>query len=208
VLIFRSVADKQEHTGGRQALDEAVQKRLRFTVNPMEVLGHQDQGSDLALAQQQLFDGLQEALAALRRVERLPECILSWNLQEHKERRQDRLYRCLQLQKLIGDLRHDRLSIIASVKLKVVLEQINDGPIGHRLAIRVRPGREDPPAIGLICPDELVAQTGLPDPWLPNNARYLPPPLPHLCQQVFQNGELPLAPHKSTQEAPPVELQR
>jgi hypothetical protein len=72
VLIFGAVADEQEYTGCREPFDQVIEEGLGLTVYPVEVLDHQDQGPDLTLAQQQMLDGLHEALAALRRVERLP----------------------------------------------------------------------------------------------------------------------------------------
>ncbi len=76
--------------------------------------------------------------------------------------------------------RRHRLPIIAGVELKVGLEQIDDGQVGGRLAIRIGTGLEDQPAVGLMRADELIAQAGLSHPGLPDHPYHLPPPLPHL----------------------------
>jgi hypothetical protein len=52
MLVFGTVAGEQEHTSGRQALDQAVQESLRLSVDPMEVLDDQAYGLDLASPQQ------------------------------------------------------------------------------------------------------------------------------------------------------------
>jgi hypothetical protein len=76
VLIVGTVADEQEHTGGRQTLDETVQQPLCLAVDPLEVLDDQAQRLDLALPQQQILDGVLEAPTALGRIEGLPLGVL------------------------------------------------------------------------------------------------------------------------------------
>ena len=72
VLILGAVVDQQEHVGGGQALHQAIEERLGLGVDPVEVLEDQQEGLHLALPQQQAFEGVQGALAALRRIEGLP----------------------------------------------------------------------------------------------------------------------------------------
>src|SRR6266852_4098380 len=72
VLVLGAVVYEQEEPGGGQALDETVQARLGFGVDPMEVLEDQEQGLDLALPKQQALDGLQRLAAALKGIEGPP----------------------------------------------------------------------------------------------------------------------------------------
>jgi hypothetical protein len=52
---------------------------------------------DLALAQQEAFEGLQDALAALEWIEGVPVGIVDRHVQEHEERRQGRAERVIQV---------------------------------------------------------------------------------------------------------------
>ena len=65
MLVLRPVVDQQEHPGGGQALDQAVEERLRLGVDPVEVLEDHEQRLPLALSQQEALDGVEGALAAL-----------------------------------------------------------------------------------------------------------------------------------------------
>ena len=82
MVILRTVADKQEHPCQRQPFNQMIKTGLGLAVDPVQVLDHQDQGLDLARAQQQLLDGVDEALPALQRVEGLPLGSFEWPFQE------------------------------------------------------------------------------------------------------------------------------
>jgi hypothetical protein len=68
VLVLGAVVDEQEHAGGGQAVDQAVEDRLRLGVDPVQVLEDQEQRLHLALAQQLALDGLESALTAKRAI--------------------------------------------------------------------------------------------------------------------------------------------
>ena len=72
MLVLRPVVDQEEQPRGRQALDQAVQERLRLGVDPVQILEDHEQRLHLALAEQQALDGVEGPLAALRRIEGLP----------------------------------------------------------------------------------------------------------------------------------------
>ena len=61
--------------------------------------------------------------------------------------------------------------------LEVGFEQVDDGEVGGRLAIRIRTGLEDQPAMGVVRSHELIAQAGLADAGLAHQPHHLPPPL-------------------------------
>ena len=85
VLILGAVVDQQEHADGGQALHQAIEERLGLRVDPVEVLEGQQERLHLALPQDQAFERVQGALAALRRIESLPVSLLHRHLQEGEE---------------------------------------------------------------------------------------------------------------------------
>ena len=82
VLVLGPVVDEEEDAGGRQALHEAVEKRLGLGIDPVEVFEDQQQRLDLTLAQQQALECVQGPLPALERVEGLPLGVFDWYVQE------------------------------------------------------------------------------------------------------------------------------
>ena len=72
MLILGAVVAEQEHAGSGEALQQTIEKCLGLCVDPVEVLEDQQEGLHLALPQEQAFEGIQGALAALRRIEGLP----------------------------------------------------------------------------------------------------------------------------------------
>ena len=50
MLVLRTVVDQEQQPGRRQALDQAVEQRLRLGIDPVQVLAHQAQGLHLAFA--------------------------------------------------------------------------------------------------------------------------------------------------------------
>ena len=69
VLVLRAIVDQQQQAGRGQALDQAVEQGLRLGVDPVQILKDQQQRLHLAFAQQHALEGLEGALAALRRIE-------------------------------------------------------------------------------------------------------------------------------------------
>ena len=67
VLVLRAIVDQQQEAGGRQALDQAIEQGLRLRINPVQILEDQQQRLLLALAQEHALEGVERALAALRR---------------------------------------------------------------------------------------------------------------------------------------------
>ena len=69
VLILGPVVDQQQEPSRGQALHQGIEQGLGLRVDPVQVFEDQQQRLHLALAQQHALDGLEGALAALRRVE-------------------------------------------------------------------------------------------------------------------------------------------
>jgi hypothetical protein len=90
MMIFGTVGDEEEQARGGKPFDQAVQQSLSLAVDPVEVLGDQKDGMDLAFPNQQAFDGVQELLATLRGIESLPRRILDRDIQQGEHGRQAR----------------------------------------------------------------------------------------------------------------------
>src|SRR4029077_929105 len=57
--ILGPMADEQQETRTGEALDQALEERLRLAVDPLQIFEHQRQRLRLALTQQETLDGLQ-----------------------------------------------------------------------------------------------------------------------------------------------------
>jgi hypothetical protein len=135
VLVLRAIGDEEQEAGRRQALDEGVEARLRLGIQPVEVFQDHEQGLLLAGTEQELLDGLERLLAALRGIKGLPLGILDRHVQEYQDGRHQGCEGRIETQELGGDLVADRRGWIALSELEVVLEQVNDWHIGDRLVI-------------------------------------------------------------------------
>src|SRR5262249_12796567 len=114
-----AVVDQQEHTGSREALDQAVQEGLGLGIDPVEVLEHQQQGLSLAFPQQHALNGFQGALTALGRIESLPQRIVNWDVQERQKGWQIRSESRIQSEELTGNLLADPPPFVVVFDLKV-----------------------------------------------------------------------------------------
>ena len=68
-----------------QALDQAVEQRLRLGVDPVQVFKDQEQGLHLAFAQQHALEPVEGALAALRRVQVQKGAVVRHGVQERQQ---------------------------------------------------------------------------------------------------------------------------
>src|SRR5262249_6381077 len=72
VAVLGSVARDQEEARGGQAVDEAVEKRLRLAVDPVKSLEHEEERLRLALAQEEVSHAFQGSLAPAGGIKTLP----------------------------------------------------------------------------------------------------------------------------------------
>ena len=169
MLVLRPVVDQEKKSCGRQALDQAVQERLRFGVDPVEIFEDHEQGLQLALAEQETLDGVEGSLATLRRIERLPLRVLDGHVEERQQRGQGRLERPVQREELAGDLLADLPVGLAVVHLEVGPEEIDDRQIAGRLAVGHGTRLQDEPVLSAVGVGELVDEAGLPDAGFPHD---------------------------------------
>jgi hypothetical protein len=82
VLILRPVVNEEQQPSGRQALDEPIGQRLGLSVGPVEVLEDDQQRLPLALPKQQPLHRVQDASAALGRIEHLPLWVVGRDVEQ------------------------------------------------------------------------------------------------------------------------------
>ena len=82
MLILRAVIDQEEQLGRWETLDQAVQQRLGFRINPVQILKDQQERLYLALPQEHPLEGVERALAALRWVECQERAVFWQGVQE------------------------------------------------------------------------------------------------------------------------------
>src|SRR5262245_38039629 len=87
MLVLRTVIDQEQDANRGQALDEAVQQRLGFAVNPVQVLKNQEHRLCLTFPQEHARQRLERALTALRRIELEKRMVLGEDLQEGQQGR-------------------------------------------------------------------------------------------------------------------------
>ena len=199
MLVLGAVVDQQEQAGGGQALHQAIEERLGLRVNPVQVLEDQQEGLHLALPQEQTLEGVQGALAALRRIEALPLWILHRHLQEGQEGRQGRPEGRIQREQPPGELLAHAPPVVAVLELKVGLEQVDDRQIRGSLAIGGRVAFQQEPALSARRMGELVEEAGLAHPGFADDCHHLAVPGPGLFQGLVQGCQLRLPPHEGSQ---------
>ena len=99
VLILGTIVDQEAEPGRREALDEAVEERLRLGVDPVEVLDHEEQGLDLRLAEPEPLDRVEGALAPLGWIEGLPGAVVHGHVEQGEERGEARPQRRVEREK-------------------------------------------------------------------------------------------------------------
>ena len=104
VPVLGPVVDEQQDARGGQALDQAVQERLRLGIDPVQVLEDEEERLRLALADEQELDAVEDALEPVGRVERLPLRVGAGKVEQRPERGEDRGERRVERVEGVGDL--------------------------------------------------------------------------------------------------------
>jgi hypothetical protein len=201
VLVLRAVVDQQEHTGGGQALHQAIEEHLGLGVDPVEVLEDEQEGLYLALSQQHMLKGLQGALTALRGIEGLPGCILHRHFQEGQEGWQRWPESRFQREQAPGELLAHSPPVVAVFDLKIGPQHVDDRQIWGGLAVRGRAALQAEPAVRARGMGELVEEAGFADSGFPDDRHHLAMAGPRLRQCLVQGLKLRLPPHEGGQAA-------
>ncbi len=88
VAVFGTAVQEEEERGGGEAVDQVAHEGLALRVDPVQVLEHEAERLDEALAQEQALDGLERPLAPMGGVQRFPAGIHRAGIQERQERGQ------------------------------------------------------------------------------------------------------------------------
>jgi len=134
--------------------------------------------------------------------------IVHGDVQERQHGWEDRPETLLQRAECAQDFGADRLRLIAHIQLEVGLEQVEDGEVRGIFPVGDRAAFEDQPVVAVLRLHQLIAQAGLANARLPDEADDLPTALGDLHEEVVQGCQLPLTTHEATQGALPVSLQR
>ena len=85
MLVLGPIGCEQQYACRAQALDEAVEQRLRLAVDPVQVLEDQKKWLLTCFPQQQVPYGIQHASPTLSRVERLPCGIVHRHVEQRQQ---------------------------------------------------------------------------------------------------------------------------
>src|SRR5215471_7185125 len=127
----------------------------------MQVLEDHEQRLDLALAEEQAFDGVERALAALLGIEIRPLLVLPRHVQEAENRRQEGAEPFVESEELPRDLFADLAMRVAVRDLEVAPQEVDDRKIAGCPAVRDRAGFHDAPVLRAVGAGELVEQARL-----------------------------------------------
>jgi hypothetical protein len=122
-LVLGTAIDQQTDARGSHPLDEGVEKRLGFSVRPVQVLEHDQQRLVLAFPEEHASSGLIDLQPALGGIERRPMRILDRDIEEREDRRHELGEARIEGEEPIGHLVADRRGIVAIVDVKVRLEE-------------------------------------------------------------------------------------
>ena len=135
MLVLGAIIDQQEEPRGRQALDQTVQQCLRLGIDPMQILKDQYERLDLAFTQQHALQGVERALAALRRVKRQKGAVVREGIQQPQQRWNRHLEGRVERQHLPGHLGAGRARVVAVLQVAVPPEEVEHREVGRGLAV-------------------------------------------------------------------------
>ena len=75
IFVFRTIIHEQQHSCGRDVLQQHFQERLGFRIHPVHVFDHQAQRLILRLADKKSLDGLKYQGLTLERMDVRPTII-------------------------------------------------------------------------------------------------------------------------------------
>ena len=87
--IFRPVEEDKENAGVREPADEVVQKLFGGLIDPVEVLDHEHEGTNLALPDEEVAQGFKDLLSFVLGLEPEVRLIVDFEGKEVVERREE-----------------------------------------------------------------------------------------------------------------------
>src|SRR5215470_8744748 len=190
MTVFGSVIDQQKNPRHRQTFYEAIEKRLRLAVDPMQVLKNNQQGLALTLTDEHPLYRVKSKMTPLlgvhpqvsfRRINNLFELRqrrrrMNFGAQR-PEQRKDRRDRILEHVVQFQNMHHHLLSdVVASFTigdLKVTAQYFDQWKIRRRFPIRNRWALQHQPTRPQLVPCKFVHQTRFPQPRLAHHRQDL-----------------------------------
>jgi len=118
MAVLGAVVDEQDDSRRRQALDKAVEKGLSLGVDPVQVLGNDQERLELALADLHALDGFERALSPVTRVERRKGAVCGQSVEQSQDGRNGVCYHPAAVQHFCRDFLPRRLSIVTVADLE------------------------------------------------------------------------------------------
>ena len=174
---------------------------MRLRVDPVQVLQHEDERLDPALAEEQALHRIERELAALGRFE-VPEAILLGQGVEKPENGRDHVpERLVQGEQMPGGLGAYRADVVTLVDAEIGLQEIDDGEIAGGPAIGGSAGLEDPTPGDTVGVGQLVEEAGLAHARLAHDGHDLAVTAPRPVECRAELLHLGIAPDEAAQAA-------
>ena len=175
VLVLGPVVHEQQQARRAQALDQAVEQRLRLAVDPVQVLEDQEERLLARFPQQQAASRRRACAGAAAPGSSVCHAASSTGTSSSaSKRRQRRLERAVEREQLARHLLADLAEVVAVLDLEVALEQVDHRQVARRLAVRDRGALEHQPALQAVRVGELVDEARLAHPASPTSATTWP----------------------------------
>src|SRR6266571_3195782 len=134
MLILRAIAHEKEQATNGQALDQAIEHRLRPSIDPVQVFDEHQERLHLTPLQQQVLDAFDDTPAALRRIEGLP----LWGVDGHVQQRQHHwpglLEGFIPREALVNLLLYLALLVLV-INLEIRPQEVTDGEVRSGLPV-------------------------------------------------------------------------
>jgi hypothetical protein len=197
MLVLGPVVDQQEQSRAGNALDQAVEKRLRLSIDPVQVFEHRDDRLRLTLAQEQSLEAVERKVATLRLVQSSPCPFVHGHVDQGQQGRKIWLQGPVEGQELPRDLLADTPGIVARLDPKVFAQEMSDRLIGSGFRIGYIGycgALEEQPVMDPVGTGELPEQSRLAEARFPHDSNDLAPARPGQLESVPQLVQLGIAP--------------
>src|SRR5215468_282896 len=134
MLVLRAITHEKAQATNGQALNQAIEHRLRPSIDPVQVFDEHQERLHLALLQQQELDAFDDAPAALRRIEGLP----LWGVDGHVQQRQHYWSGLLEgfiPREALVDLLLYLALVVLVINLEVSSQEVTDGEVWSGLPV-------------------------------------------------------------------------
>jgi hypothetical protein len=150
VPVLGTVVDGEENGRGGQPVHEAVEHLLCLRIDPVQVLEHEQQRLDLALAQEQALGAVDGAAAAHGGIDREERVLCGHRVEEPQEGRDRILEVAIEREQRPCDPGPNGARVIAVVDAEIGAQEISQREEWARLAVGDRARLEHEPAVEVM----------------------------------------------------------